>query len=240
MPYEQIVVEAQFRATFVEIEALAASIEQDGQLQPVIVRAKEDALVLVAGERRYRAVGVLRERYPGDPRFQSLFAVVRDDISDAEARIVQLIENIQRDDLKPLEEARAVVELIAERDITQDDAARLLGKSTRWVSDRVNLLRLPDDLKAEVDSGVLGMTRALKVAKETPEKRQRSDHGGEPSPRTIALPASLVVSLAQRMAALAEQQGGEPIHFGNRATHKDYRTAIESRLLEVLDAAIKR
>ena len=141
-----------------EIESLAASIREKGIVQPLVVRPGdgEDGAPyrIVAGERRWRAA----QR----ARLHELPAVVRH-LSDSESIEIALVENLQRRDLNPLEEATAYRRLIREFDHRQEDVATALGKSRSHVANTVRLLDLPDAVKGLIADGSLsaGHGRAL-------------------------------------------------------------------------------
>ena len=146
----------------VEIESLADSIRARGIVQPLVVRpgpGGEDGAPyqIVAGERRWRAA-----QRAG---LHELPAVVRQ-LSDPESIEIALVENLQRSDLNPLEEATAYRRLIREFDHRQEDVATALGKSRSHVANTVRLLDLPDKVKALVGDGTLsaGHGRALLAA----------------------------------------------------------------------------
>jgi len=140
-----------------ELEALAQSIREKGILQPLLVRsltATETDFELIAGERRWRAaqrVGL-----------HEVPIIIRQ-ISDSEALEIALIENLQREDLSPLEEAEAYRRLIDEFGRTQAGLAEALGKSRSHVANTVRLLGLPAPVRHRVDEGELsaGHARAL-------------------------------------------------------------------------------
>ena len=140
-----------------ELEALAQSIREKGILQPLLVRsltATETDFELIAGERRWRAaqrVGL-----------HEVPIIIRQ-ISDSEALEIALIENLQREDLSPLEEAEAYRRLIDEFGRTQAGLAEALGKSRSHVANTLRLLALPAPVRHRVDAGELsaGHARAL-------------------------------------------------------------------------------
>jgi ParB family transcriptional regulator, chromosome partitioning protein len=137
------------------LEDLARSITESGVLQPVLVRrGSAGRFELVAGERRLRAC-----RKAG---LKDIPAVVRES-SDSESLMLAIIENVQRADLGPLEEARAYQALIGEFDLTQEEVARRVGKTRPAVSNSLRLLQLPADTQAEIAAGRLtaGHARAL-------------------------------------------------------------------------------
>ena len=137
------------------IDALAASIDAVGLLQPIVVRAEGDGYVLVAGERRLRAVRQLGHA--------SIAAVIRDETDAATNLTEALVENLQREDLNPLEEAAAYRELLEEYGMTHDEVGERVGKSRSAVTNTVRLLGLPAPIQRLVASGDLaaGHARAL-------------------------------------------------------------------------------
>lgn len=130
---------------------LAASIREHGIVQPVLVRPVQDGYELVAGERRWRAAQMAGlDRVP---------AVVRD-FTAAQVMEIALIENLQREDLNPLEEAEAYRRLLEEFGLTQEELARRLGKSRPQVTNTLRLLQLPAAVQAALREGRLTMGHA--------------------------------------------------------------------------------
>ena len=136
------------------LEELAASVREQGIIQPLVVRPSGDGYQLIAGERRLRAA--LKAGLKEVP------IVVRE-ASDDEALQIALIENLQREDLNPIEEATAYRCLQEDFGLGQDEIARRLGKSRSAVSNSIRLLSLPEEVKHEVATGRLpaGQARAL-------------------------------------------------------------------------------
>jgi len=147
------------RQTFSEesIDALAESIKQKGILQPLLVREVEGGYQLIAGERRYRAAQRLG--------LDQVPVTIRQ-ADDGEALEMALIENIQREDLSPLEEASAYRRLIDEFHLTQEQIATRVGKDRSTVANTLRLLQLPDAIKRDIERGLLsaGHARALVTA----------------------------------------------------------------------------
>jgi ParB family transcriptional regulator, chromosome partitioning protein len=140
-----------------EIEELADSIRELGILQPILVRAHSehaDGFEIIAGERRWRAAQLAQ--------LHEVPILVRD-FSDVEALEIGLVENLQRENLSPLEEAEGYRRLIDEFTHTQDELAKILGKSRSHVANMMRLLNLPDPLKDMLRLGDLtaGHARAL-------------------------------------------------------------------------------
>jgi ParB family chromosome partitioning protein len=138
------------------LEGLAASIKRHGLLQPVVVtRAPEGGYYLIAGERRWRAAALAGlERIP---------AVVREGTGDSDRLALALIENLQREDLTPVEEARAYHHLRSELGLSQEEIAGRVGKQRSTVANALRLLNLPLAVQAQVDASELsaGHARAL-------------------------------------------------------------------------------
>ena len=133
------------------LQELADSIAAQGVVQPVVVRPEGNHYELVAGERRWRAAQLAG--------LQKLPAVVRD-LDAKSAAAVALIENIQREDLNPLEEATAFLRLIEEFDLTHQQVADSVGRSRATVSNMLRLLDLADPVKDQVNKGLLDMGHA--------------------------------------------------------------------------------
>lgn len=147
---------AQPRKKFDEekLAALAETIRQRGILQPLVVRRKGGRYELIAGERRWRAARLAGlERVP---------VVVRE-AKDEESLEISLLENLQREDLNPIEEARAYRQMMERLGLTQEDLARKIGKDRSSVANSIRLLQLPREVQEEVASGTIseGHARAL-------------------------------------------------------------------------------
>lgn len=138
-----------------ELQELAASIRQHGIVQPVVVRPIADSnYEIIAGERRWRA-----SQLAG---FAEIPVIIRD-VDDRTALELAIVENVQRSDLNPLEEALGYEQLIAEHGYTQNDLGEIIGKSRSHVANSLRLLKLPDEVRGMLSSGTLsaGHARAL-------------------------------------------------------------------------------
>ena len=147
-----------------ELEELAESIRSQGIIQPLLVRTDDVGYELVAGERRLRAAILAGlDRVP----------VLVKDVSDGEMLEISIVENIQRENLNPMEEAEAYHRLITEFDLTQDKAAERVGKSRSAVANFLRLRQLPEPIKESIMEGALSMghARAL-LGADTPAKQQ--------------------------------------------------------------------
>ncbi len=155
------------------LQALAGSLGERGVLQPVLVRPRPGGgYELVAGERRWRAA-----RIAG---LQSIPAIVREH-EDAHALEAALVENMAREDLNPIEEARACAALVEELGLTREDVGRRVGRSRVAVSNLVRLLDLPDEAIELVQAGALseGHGRALLLAHDHGERRRLAREAAE-------------------------------------------------------------
>ena len=138
-----------------ELEELASSIEENGLLQPIVVRAAAaDNYELIAGERRLRAVGILG--------WDEVPSIVRE-ASDKTLLVLALVENLQREALNPLEEAQGYASLGEQFDMKQADIAAAVGKNRSTVANLLRLLKLPVSVRRLVEDGSLsaGHARAL-------------------------------------------------------------------------------
>jgi ParB family transcriptional regulator, chromosome partitioning protein len=144
------------------IQELAASVKEHGIVQPLLVtKSGEGRFQLIAGERRFRAAKLAG--------LETVPVVVKDSVAGLDALEIALIENIQREDLNPIEEAIAYRQLHDEFGLTQEEVARRVGKERSTVANHIRLLKLPDKVKALVAEGQLSMghARAL-LAVESP------------------------------------------------------------------------
>ena len=133
------------------LQELADSIRSQGIVQPIVVRPEGDHFELVAGERRWRAAQIAG--------LQKIPAIVRD-LDSKSAVAIALIENIQREDLNPLELAQGLMRLIDEFDLTHQQVADSIGRSRASVSNLLRLLDLADPVKDLVNRGLLDMGHA--------------------------------------------------------------------------------
>jgi len=207
-----------------ELDELAASIRERGIIQPILVRTirgAADAYEIIAGERRWRAAQ--RAAVHDVP-------IILLEVDDREALELAIIENVQRTDLNPLEEATGYQSLANEFNHSQDDIAKVVGKSRSHIANTLRLLKLPETVKAYINSGKLtaGHARAL-INHPDPEAAARDivDKG---------LNVRQVEALGQEQA-LAK---GKTIGTRARASaSKDADTlALEQRLSDVLGLVV--
>lgn len=153
------------RKAFAEeaIAALADSIRQYGMLQPILVRPYQGTYQIVAGERRWRAARMLGlDEVP----------VIIKEISDGEAMEIALIENLQRENLTPMEEANGYRQLMEQYGMTQEAVAKTVGRSRSAVANALRLLQLPEEIQMLLERGAIsaGHGKAL-LAIANPEKQ---------------------------------------------------------------------
>ena len=134
-----------------ELEELTDSIKRYGVIQPLVVQKKNDYYEIIAGERRWRAAKLAKLKE---------VPVVIKDYEPQEASEIALIENLQRSDLNPIEEAKAYKNLIEEYDLRQEDVATRLSKSRSAITNSMRLLNLSDEVQAMIEAGELQMGHA--------------------------------------------------------------------------------
>ena len=203
------------------LQALAESVKERGVLQPVLVRPRPGGTYeLVAGERRWRAAQLAN--------LETLPALVqqRDDAQSLEAA---LIENMAREDLNPIEAARAVAALVEELGLTREEVGRRVGRSRVAISNLLRLLDLPDEALALVEDGALseGHGRALLLADDHGERRRLA--------RSAVEDAWSVRVLEQR--ARDSNAGPRAARKGRAALHPDQEAAA-AEIAEALGAAL--
>lgn len=146
------------RKTFDEnsLKELADSIKEYGVVQPIIVKKSVKGYEIIAGERRTKAATIAG--------LETIPAIIKD-FTDAEMMEIALLENIQREDLNPIEEAESVNNIIKARNLTQEEFARKFGKSRSYITNLLGLIKLPDKVKNLVKTGELSMSHARSLSK---------------------------------------------------------------------------
>ncbi len=147
------------------LEELATSIKADGVIQPIVVRKVGDKYEIIAGERRFRASKLAGlEKVP----------VVVKNVSDRKARELALVENIQREDLNPIEEAISLKTLMEEYKLTQQELSDIVGKSRSYIANNLRLLNLSDYIKDYLIRGELSPSQGRTLLSlETEEERKK-------------------------------------------------------------------
>jgi len=146
------------------IQELAASIKEKGVIQPLLVRRKGDNYELIAGERRLRAAKLLN--------IKELPIIIKD-VNDEDSLELALIENIQREGLNPIEEARAFQYLIDKFHLTQEKISEVLGKSRVTIANILRLLKLPQDIQQEIKKGRISFAHGRALLEIDDENLQR-------------------------------------------------------------------
>lgn len=210
------------RKTFDEqlLSDLADSIKQNGVLQPLLVRKNGAIYDLVAGERRYQAAKLagLKE-----------VPVVIKDIEDGEVFKLALIENLQRADLTPMEEARGLKQLIKEKGVTQEEAAKLVSKSRSAITNSLRLLDLPEEVQGYVEQGLLTAGHARAVLSVPFEE-------GRVKLAEKIVAEKLSVRQAEALAPLFSQEA--PVPPRRESAPQSYKSAAK-QLKMVLDRSVK-
>lgn len=209
-----------------ELDELAASIRERGIIQPILVRTARgapDRYEIIAGERRWRAAQ--RAGLHDVP-------VILLEVGDREALELAIVENVQRTDLNPLEEAEGYRALIEEHGNSQEEIARIVGKSRSYVANTLRLLKLSEPVKAYIRTGKLTAGHARMLV-------------GEPNAEELAqeiVARDLNVRQVEAMARERAQRNGKKHANGRRpngaaAKHAD-TVAIERRLADALGLEI--
>lgn len=146
-----------------KLKELMDSIKEKGVIQPVIVRPIEDGYELIAGERRFRAVKELG--------YEAIPAIVKD-VNDADSLELSLIENIQREELNPIEEARAYKDLMEKFNFTQAEISKAVGKDNTTVSNTLRLLSLPSIIQQYIEDNIISMGHAKAILSLTTEREK--------------------------------------------------------------------
>jgi ParB family chromosome partitioning protein len=199
---------------------LAESIRSQGVMQPILVRpVGAGHYEIIAGERRYRAA-----RLAG---LASVPVLVKD-VADEAAAVMALIENIQREDLNPLEEAQGLQRLVSEFKLTHEQAAQAVGRSRSAASNLLRLLNLADPVQQMLMAGDLDMGHARALLALPAAQQVMTAH--QISARKLS------VREAERLVARAAQ-AGKPTAAGNKSKPRDI-LRLEERLADVLTAAV--
>jgi ParB family chromosome partitioning protein len=204
------------------LQALAESLGERGVLQPVLVRPVAGGTYeLVAGERRWRAAQIAG--------LETIPTLVRDR-DDAQSLEVALVENMAREDLNPVEEARAVAGLVEELGLTREDVGRRVGRSRVAVSNLLRLLDLPDETLELLEDGRLseGHGRALLLAPEHADRRRLAKQ---------AVQEGWSVRVTEAKARETVGRGARPATKGRAALHPDQEAAMRE-IADVLGEAL--
>lgn len=147
-----------------KLRELASSIEEHGLIQPVVLRKAKVGYEIVAGERRWRAARLIG--------IKELPCIVKD-LTDEENMLLAIIENMQREDLNPIEEAEGISQMMDTYGLTQEEVSKSLGKSRPYITNSLRLLKLNTGVKGYVSDGTLSAGHARALAAISDEEKQR-------------------------------------------------------------------
>lgn len=211
-----------------KLQELAGSIREHGVVQPIVVRAKGEGFEIVAGERRWRA-----SRLAG---MKSIPAVVRD-FTETQVLEIALIENLQREDLNPLEEAQAFKRLIEEFGLTQEDLAGRLGKSRPQIANTLRLLNLPESVQQLLTSGGISMGHAkVLLSVEGADGQERLAAQIEERKLSVREAETL---LKKETSRLAQQERGGKARGGRKPSRDPGVTSLEGQLAERFGTVVR-
>ena len=207
------------------LKQLADSITEHGVLQPLIVRSiAAGNYMIIAGERRWRAAKMAG--------LSEIPVIIRDDLTDEQAMQIAMIENLQRENLNPIEEALGYKELIDKFGMTQDKLAQVLGKARSSVANSLGLLALPNGVQELLRSGSLsaGHCKALKKVKDAALMTELAHKAAEGE-----LSVRQVEAIAKREAARLEEEKDKK----ELKPRLSYYTEIEVSLSEMLGTKVR-
>ena len=147
-----------------EIKQLADSINENGQISPIVVRKKGEKFELIAGERRWRATQLLKK--------DTIDAVIID-ADDKTSAVLSIVENVQREDLNSMEEAESLLRLVNEFGMSHDDVSKYISKSRTHVTNLIRLNELSDYGKEQLRMGTINMGHARAVLTLSPDEQSR-------------------------------------------------------------------
>ncbi len=207
-----------------ELAALSASIKEQGIIQPLLVRRIEDGYELVAGERRLRAAKLAG--YQEVP-------CVRKEVTEKQLLEISLVENIQRENLNPMEEAEAYHRLITVFELNQEEVATRVGKSRPAVANFLRLRQLPEQIKESIIDGALSMGHARALLG-IPNTAQQSAIWQAVVTKGLSVreTESLVNRLKRKSGeAKKRKQGSDEIYFANmsEALSRNFGTKVQIR-----------
>jgi ParB family chromosome partitioning protein len=205
-----------------ELDELAASMRERGIIQPIVVRpvrGAADSYEIIAGERRWRAA---------QRAGLHVVPIVPLDVNDDEALQLAIIENVQRADLNPLEEAAGYQSLVNEFAHSQDAIAKMVGKSRSHVANTLRLLKLPQSVQAYIGEGKISAGHARMLV-------------GQPDPERLAreiVERGLNVRQVEAMAQERAQASGKTAKSRQRVTKDADTAALEKRLSDALGLTV--
>jgi ParB/RepB/Spo0J family partition protein len=228
---DQLEIRSQARRVFKNLDQLAANIRRHGQHHPIVVTPlPANRYLLIAGERRVRAVRDILKR-------ETIAARICEVPDDAEAiRLLQLSENIHRDDYEPLDLARELAALKAAHAWTLDELADRLHRSKGWASKKLSLLEAPVEVQAVIAAGELAETEYFNHKTEVlSQLAERKGLRGGADLRTpmVTIPVETARRLAALLQTLATRHGANPITLDQRPTKKALVAILTTRTSEI-------
>jgi len=205
-----------------ELDELAASMRERGIIQPIVVRPLKgapDSYEIIAGERRWRAA---------QRAGLHVVPIVPLDVNDDEALQLAIIENVQRSDLNPLEEAAGYASLASEFGHSQDAVAKMVGKSRSHVANTLRLLKLPESVQGYIAAGKISAGHARMLI-------------GQPDPERLAreiMDRGLNVRQVEALAQERARASGKTTKSHQRAIKDPDTAALEKRLSDALGLAV--
>lgn len=223
-----------------KLDELASSIAEHGVFQPIIIKAIPNGYMIVSGERRYRAA-----KQNG---LETIPAIIRD-YDQSEVAELSLVENLQREDLNPIEEAEAYQHVMRSMELTQKQLAEKLGKSRSYVTNVLGLLNLPDEVKEMVNNQGISMGHARVLSKLDDPKRIK-----ELALRIVSQNLSVrQIEAISQTETKTNKQAREPKpyiftqyekdlkeHFGYKAVVTDKKVTIKVKNEEELEDLLSR
>ena len=199
------------------LDSMAASIQENGQLSPIIVRQGINGYELVAGERRWRAMQSLKK--------QEIDAIVMD-VTDKESALIAIVENVQREQLNSIEESEAFIKLTKDYKMTHEDIAKYTGKSRSHITNILRLNDLSQFVKARLNQGEIEMGHARAVLTLASSKQD------------IIIKKAISKKLSVRaVEALARGQQNKKIN--NNVSKSNDTALLEKTISETLGAEVK-
>src|SRR5687767_14572959 len=205
------------------LDELAQSIRAHGVIQPIVVRRVEGGYRIIAGERRWRAA-----QRAGLTRVPVVIKEVP--VRDAQLLEMALIENIQREDLNPIDEAAAYERLSSEFRMTQEAIAAAVGKDRSSVANHMRLLKLPQEVRSEVAAGRLSMGHARALLATADEGSQRHIAREVVARHLSVRETEALVKRAGREVVASQQRGPVVSDVHTRAAEEKLRMALGARV----------
>ncbi|WP_261806624.1 ParB/RepB/Spo0J family partition protein [Lapidilactobacillus luobeiensis] len=203
------------------LQELANSIKQSGVFQPIIVRKSINGYEIIAGERRFRASKLAGK--------ETIPAIVRE-IDETQMMEIAVLENLQREDLTPLEEAEAYQTLIKKLALTQEEVSERIGKSRPYIANYLRLLTLPDQTKKYLQAGELSMGQARTLLS-LKKKDQIDDLALK------ALKENLTVRQLEQL--VLQLNSDKPVRKPKKAAKSPFIIATENALIDQLGTKVK-